>query len=92
MEPSVEHIEPVTPESVDELRLRLQNMRKLMEDRIGTPIYNEERRVGVGVIDGNFLSITFGVALVVIISVSVYAFYNLYLAILKKFSDTHDEL
>ena len=46
----------------------------------------------VGVIDGNFLSVAFGGALLVIITVSIYAFYNLYHAILKKFPSKHTEL
>ena len=45
-----------------------------------------------GIIDGNFLSFAFGGALLVIITVSVYAFYNLYHAILKKFPSHHTEL
>lgn len=44
------------------------------------------------VIDGSFLNIAFGSALVVIVSVSVYAFYHLYAAILKKFPSHHTEL
>lgn len=45
------------------------------------------------IIDGNFLSVVFGVVLVLIISVSIYAFYNLYFAVLKKFpSKPHTEL
>lgn len=68
-------------------------MRRLMKDRIGPGDYNEDRRkASVGVIDGNFLSVTFGTALVVIMSVSIYAFYNLYIAIMKKFPHVHDEL
>lgn len=55
---------------------------------------SEGRRAGRGngIIDGSFLSVVFGVALLVIITVSVYAFYNLYNAILKKFPSKHTEL
>lgn len=42
--------------------------------------------------DANFLSIAFAGALAVIVSVSIYAFYNLYNAILKKFPSKHTEL
>lgn len=45
-----------------------------------------------GIIDGNFLSFAFGGALLTIICVSVYAFYNLYHAVLKKFPSKHTEL
>lgn len=45
-----------------------------------------------GIIDGNFLSVAFTGALVVIIAVAIYAFYNLYHAILKKFPSHHTEL
>jgi hypothetical protein len=45
-----------------------------------------------GIIDGNFLSIAFGGALLVIVTVSIYAFYNLYQAVLKKFPSKHTEL
>lgn len=53
---------------------------------------SEKRNAGASIIDGSFLSMVFGVALIVIITVSVYAFYNLYLAILKKFPSHHTEL
>ncbi|KAG5899719.1 hypothetical protein JTB14_030107 [Gonioctena quinquepunctata] len=80
-------------ESVDELRNRLKNMRKLMNDRHSTNNFDEGRRTtNLGVIDGSFLSVVFGIALLVITTVSVYAFYNLYSAITKKFSHPHEEL
>ena len=69
-------------------------MKRMMAERqLG--LENEERRrnnASAGVIDGSFLSVVFGVALIVIITVSVYAFYNLYHAILKKFPSHHTEL
>lgn len=81
-------------ETVDELRYRLNAMKKMMEER---QIQQEKmdtlpRRLTATIIDGNLLSIVFGVALVVIITVSIYAFYNLYNAILKKFPSHHTEL
>lgn len=79
---------------MDELRQRLNNMKKLMAERQRTGDVNEGRRSNnaVGVIDSSFLSVVFGVALLVIVTVSVYAFYNLYHAILKKFPSPHEEL
>ncbi|XP_056646978.1 uncharacterized protein LOC130903753 [Diorhabda carinulata] len=89
----MDQVEPPTTETVDELRQRLNNMRRLMAERISPVNYNEGRRTtNEGLIDGTFMSFTFGAALVVIISVSVYAFYNLYVAILKKIPHNHDEL
>ena len=82
-------------ESVDELREKLSNMRKLMEERKGVTLGNisaRKRRETSDIIDGNFLSWIFGSALIVILSVSFYAFYNLYQAVLKKFPSRHTEL
>jgi hypothetical protein len=89
-----ESIEDIA-ESVDELREKLANMKKLMEERKGTTlgeISARKRKENSDIIDGNFLSWIFGSALVVILSVSFYAFYNLYYAILKKFPSHHTEL
>lgn len=47
---------------------------------------------GATMIDGNFLSFVFGGTFFVIVSVSFYAFYNLYFAVLKKFPSVHTEL
>ncbi|XP_058799499.1 uncharacterized protein LOC131668986 [Phymastichus coffea] len=83
-------------ESVDELREKLANMKRLMEERKGTTLGEisdrKRRKQNAEVIDGNFLSWIFGTVLVVILSVSVYAFYNLYFAVLKKFPSKHTEL
>ncbi|XP_076627657.1 LOW QUALITY PROTEIN: uncharacterized protein LOC143344922 [Colletes latitarsis] len=82
-------------ESVDELREKLANMKKLMEERKGTTlgeISAKKRKETSDIIDGNFLSWIFGSALIVILSVSFYAFYNLYHAVLKKFPSHHTEL
>ncbi|XP_055387656.1 uncharacterized protein LOC129616188 [Condylostylus longicornis] len=88
-------------ESVEVLRERLNNMKRLMAER-NAQARNSNQRVediwtkphhsSTGIIDGNFLSLAFGTALLVIITVSVYAFYNLYNAILKKFPSRHEEL
>lgn len=53
-------------------------------------IYKATRNVGI--IDGNFLSMALMGVLVVILSVSSYAFYTLYHAVLKKFPSRHTEL
>ncbi|XP_066597884.1 uncharacterized protein [Prorops nasuta] len=83
-------------ESVDELREKLANMRRLMEERKGSTLGDissqRKRKESSEIIDGNFLSWIFGSALIVILSVSFYAFYNLYHAVLKKFPSHHTEL
>ncbi|KOC68602.1 hypothetical protein WH47_06393 [Habropoda laboriosa] len=82
-------------ESVDELREKLANMKRLMEERRGTTlgeISARKRKETSDIIDGHFLSWIFGSALIVILSVSFYAFYNLYHAVLKKFPSHHTEL
>ena len=82
-------------ESVEELRERLSKMKKLMEERKGSTLGElsaRKRKETSDIIDGNFLSWIFGGALVVILSVSFYAFYNLYQAVLKKFPSHHTEL
>ncbi|XP_012220813.1 uncharacterized protein [Linepithema humile] len=92
--PVGESIEDIA-ESVDELREKLANMKKLMEERRGATlgeISARKRKETSDIIDGNFLSWIFGSALVVILSVSFYAFYNLYHAVLKKFPSHHTEL
>lgn len=92
--PEGESIEDIA-ESVDELREKLANMKKLMEERKGTTlgeISARKRKEASDIIDGNFLSWIFGSALVIILSVSFYAFYNLYHAVLKKFPSHHTEL
>lgn len=86
-------------ESIDELKERLSSMKRMMEERkaVGSgtkDLFHGEARSlrGTTMIDGNFLSFVFGGTLLVIVSVSVYAFYNLYHAVLKKFPSTHTEL
>ncbi|XP_036145042.1 uncharacterized protein LOC105833430 isoform X3 [Monomorium pharaonis] len=82
-------------ESVDELREKLANMKKLMKERRGTTlgeISARKRKETSNIIDGNLLSWIFGLALAGILIVSGYAFYNLYHAVLKKFPSHHTEL
>ncbi|CAG9135751.1 unnamed protein product [Plutella xylostella] len=86
-------------ESIDELKERLSSMKRMMEERkqagAGTKDLFQGHATslhGTNMIDGNFLSIVFGGSLVVILSVSIYAFYNLYHAVLKKFPSQHTEL
>ncbi|XP_015598800.1 uncharacterized protein LOC107269455 [Cephus cinctus] len=89
-----ESIEDIA-ESVDELREKLANMKRMMEARKGSTLGDlsaRKRRETSDIIDGNFLSWIFGSALLVILSVSFYAFYNLYHAVLKKFPSHHTEL
>ncbi|KAJ9600631.1 hypothetical protein L9F63_026232 [Diploptera punctata] len=78
-------------ESVEQLRLRLNAMKKIIDD----PDKKLRRRPPPGntIIDGSFLSVVFTVVLLMIICVSVYAFVNLYFAIVKKFHPKqHTEL
>lgn len=92
--PECDSIEDIA-ESVDELRAKLANMKRLMEERRGTTlgeISARKRKETSDIIDGYFLSWIFGSALVVILSISFYAFYNLYHAVLKKFPSSHTEL
>ncbi|XP_018330388.1 uncharacterized protein LOC108740534 [Agrilus planipennis] len=81
-------------ETVEDLRQKLKEIKKLMAERQLADLKLEERgkNNSVGVIDGSFLSVVFGVALIVILTVSIYAFCNLYYAILKKFPPQHTEL
>ncbi|KYQ57102.1 hypothetical protein ALC60_03908 [Trachymyrmex zeteki] len=92
--PVGESIEEIA-ESVDELREKLANMKKLMIERKGTTlgeISARKRKETSNMIDGNLLSWIFGLALMGILIVSSYAFYNLYHAVLKRFPSHHTEL
>ncbi|XP_055691784.1 uncharacterized protein LOC129794893 [Lutzomyia longipalpis] len=89
----------LSTESVEVLRERLNTMKQIMSDRKAQQTKNprddfwtKPQKCGSGIIDGTFLSIAFGGALCVIVTVSIYAFYNLYHAILKKFPSHHTEL
>ncbi|XP_055636730.1 uncharacterized protein LOC129775719 isoform X1 [Toxorhynchites rutilus septentrionalis] len=92
--------EDLNSESVEVLRERLNQMKRLIAERqnqnssgSASDLWSPQTRSSCsGIIDGNFLSMAFGGALVVILSVSVYAFYNLYHAVLKKFPSQHTEL
>ncbi|XP_049782545.1 uncharacterized protein LOC126184221 [Schistocerca cancellata] len=79
-------------ESVEQLRSRLNIVKRLMENN--TQKRSKKRRSARdSIIDGSFLSVVFAVVLVMIICVSVYAFANLYYAILRKFqTKQHTEL
>lgn len=91
--PEGEPIKPEITESVDELRERLNRMKKIMAERKTTndprPLPRKDES---SVIDGNFLSFVFGFTLVLIVSVSGYAFYNLFVAIMKRHGQYHEEL
>ncbi|VVC99577.1 unnamed protein product [Leptidea sinapis] len=85
--------------SIDELKERLSSMKRILEDRNSSGSGTKDlfqghapSMEGTTMIDGSFLSFVFGGSLVVIISVSFYAFYNLYHAVLKKFPSPHTEL
>ncbi|XP_053691008.1 uncharacterized protein LOC128739539 [Sabethes cyaneus] len=92
--------EDLSSESVEVLRERLNQMKRLIAERqnqnssgSASDLWSPPIRSSCsGIIDGNFLSMAFGGALIVILSVSVYAFYNLYHAVLKKFPSQHTEL
>lgn len=79
-------------ETIEEIRNRLKGMRQLMEDRQAKSDFHGDKRTSPSAIDASFLSAVFCITLVVIITVSIYAFYNLTTAILKKFPHTHEEL
>lgn len=82
--------------NVDELRGELNKMKELLAQNLHELDKSKEdrkRSCGSPFIDGNFLSTIFLTTFVVIITVSFYAFRNLYLAVLKKFpSAQQDEL
>ncbi|XP_050313797.1 uncharacterized protein LOC126748533 [Anthonomus grandis grandis] len=79
-------------ETVDELRERLERMKLLMAEKSAFNSKQKKKKAGNDVIDGNFLSVMFAVTLLIIIGVSVYAFYNLFWAIWKRNSRYHEEL
>lgn len=97
-------------ESVEVLRERLSNMKRLMADRHGSgsgggggimgggrapsseEMWMRPPPRNPGIIDGNFLSVALVGALITILTVAVYAFYSLYVAVLKKFPSKHTEL
>ncbi|CAD7093508.1 unnamed protein product [Hermetia illucens] len=82
-------------ESVEVLRERLNTMKRLMAERTNSnnaEDWSRPHHTTTGIIDGNFLSVAFAGALLVIVTVSVYAFYNLYTAVLRRFPSHHTEL
>jgi hypothetical protein len=81
-------------ESVEELKAKLETMKRLMKEQgerggKGNRNYTARRDT---IIDGTFLSAVFAVVFILIVGVSFYAFRNLYYAILKKFPSKHTEL
>lgn len=64
---------------------------KSSKNGLGETDQSRTKHAADSIIDGSFLSVVFGVVLTMIISVSFYAFQNLYFAILKKFP-SHTEL
>lgn len=91
---SEETIEDIS-ESVDDLRERLANVKRMMKEQSGHTLGDisaKKEKIRTDVIDGNFLSLIFGGVFVVVISASAWAFYNLYNAVLKKFPSQHTEL
>lgn len=89
----------MTSESVEVLRERLSNMKRLIAEKqegakkksIDDILFNKPTK-NTGIIDANFLSFALCGALCVIIMVAIYAFYSLYHAVLKKFPSHHTEL
>ena len=82
--------------NVDDLRGELAKMKELLARSLHEIDKSKEERkrsCGSPFIDGHFLSNVFLLTFVVIVVVSVYAFRNLYVAVLKKFPSTpQDEL
>ena len=80
-------------ETIDELRQRLNHMKRMMGERhsVADDRRMNDKTAKNSVIDGSFLSVVFGIAFLVIVTVSIYAFYNLYHAILKKIPKGNDE-
>lgn len=90
-----EEIEDIS-ESVEELREKLAHVKRVMQEQSGYTLGDiaakNEKRLRTDLIDGNFLSLIFSVVFVVVVGASVYAFYNLYVAVLRKFPSHHTEL
>lgn len=91
----------ITSESVEVLRERLTQMKRLMAEKQAAAGKNpsvddilsfNKTTKHAGIIDANFLSFALCGALCVILIVAVYAFYSLYHAVLKKFPSHHTEL
>lgn len=89
-----ETIEDIS-ESVDDLRERLANVKKMMQEQSGYTlgeIAAKKKMFKSDVINGNLLSLIFAGVFFVVIGASAWAFYNLYRAVLKKFPSHHTEL
>jgi Fe2+ transport system protein B len=81
----VENSNDDIPGSIAEVKRRIDQLRSLV-DRDKEEGKPEEPAAHHAIIDSNILSVVFGVALVVIFSVAVFAFQSLYAAILKKWN------
>uniref|UniRef100_A0A1B6DJZ9 Uncharacterized protein n=1 Tax=Clastoptera arizonana TaxID=38151 RepID=A0A1B6DJZ9_9HEMI len=78
---------------IEKMRANINLMSRLMAETEKEGQKKKKNPRGSGYfIDGTVLSTVFSVVLLSIISVSVYAFYNLFIAILKKFPSRHTEL
>ncbi|XP_054272452.1 uncharacterized protein LOC128992747 [Macrosteles quadrilineatus] len=82
--------------NIDEFRANVELMNRLMAESVKDLEKGAKGKTkktpSDTIIDGNFLSAVFAVVFLMIICVSVYAFYNLFVAILKKFPSKHTEL
>uniref|UniRef100_A0A1B6EUP3 Uncharacterized protein n=1 Tax=Cuerna arida TaxID=1464854 RepID=A0A1B6EUP3_9HEMI len=83
--------------SVEEFRANVEMMNRLVTESVkdmekGVKGKTKKTTPSDSIIDGNFLSAVFAVVFLMIICVSIYAFYNLFVAILKKFPSKHTEL
>ncbi|XP_019765356.2 uncharacterized protein LOC109541088 [Dendroctonus ponderosae] len=85
--------EELSSESVDELRERLRRMKNLMANRSKSK--NFASKIGRNYsyfVDANVIGYVFGLTLLTILVVSIYAFYNLFWAIWKRNARYHEEL
>ncbi|XP_014275309.1 uncharacterized protein [Halyomorpha halys] len=87
-------------ETVEELKAKLDAMKDLLaEEQLKQALHNKRHSNSVhytarreSIIDGTFLSAVFAVVFMLIVAVSFYAFHNLYVAVIKKYSRVHEEL
>lgn len=73
-------------------KLVAERQQKTKSGPDSSEFWSSSKHQSSGIIDGNFLSIAFAGTLGVIVCISIYAFYNLYNAVLKKFPSRHTEL
>lgn len=88
-----ETIEDIS-ESVDDLRERLANVKRMMKEQSGYTLGElaAKKKGKSDVINGDLLSLIFAGVFFVVMGASCWAFYNLYRAVLKKFPSHHTEL